>query len=130
VLLKSPELIGYDAPAGTKGNVKWLREGHDGYFCFAYFYGGSDVRYSEEHNFQLPSRMKNLQIIAIITLFLVSISATCNAQNRDARSRSAQAAYGHPAEFKASKKKAKKQKKSARRKAKAPLHRKKSPWVN
>jgi len=58
------------------------------------------------------------------------MSATCNAQNRDSRTRSAQAAYGYPAEFKTSKKKAKKQKKAARRKAKAPLYRKKSPWVN
>jgi hypothetical protein len=74
--------------------------------------------------------MKNLQIIAIITLFLVSMSATCKAQKRDSRTRSAQAAYGYPAEFKASKKKAKKQKKAARRKAKAPAYRKKSPWVN
>jgi hypothetical protein len=74
--------------------------------------------------------MKNLQIIAIITLFLVSMSVTCKAQKRDSRTRSAQAAYGYPAEFKASKKKAKKQKKAARRKAKAPAYRKKSPWVN
>ncbi|HEX6892118.1 MAG TPA: hypothetical protein VF141_15530 [Chryseolinea sp.] len=74
--------------------------------------------------------MKNLQIIAIITLFLVSMSATSNAQRRDSRTRSAQAAYGYPSEFKASKKKAKKQKKAARRKAKSPLYRKKSPWVN
>jgi hypothetical protein len=78
------------------------------------------------------SQMKNLPIIAILTLFLVAVSVSGKAQNRDSRTRSAQAAYGYPAEFKASKKKAKKQKKAARRKAKAPLYRneKKSPWVN
>jgi len=76
--------------------------------------------------------MKNLQIITIITLFLISLSATSHAQGRrDGRTRSAQAAYGYPSEFKTSKKKAKKQKKAAKRKAKTPINRnKKSPWVN
>ena len=74
--------------------------------------------------------MKKLPIIFLITLLLVSISRNALAQ-RDTRSRSAQAAYGYPAEFKSSKKKAKKQKKAARRKAKTPINRnKKSPWVN
>jgi len=76
--------------------------------------------------------MKNLRIIAIITFLLLAMSLTGKAQNRDSRTRSAQAAYGYPSEFRASKKKAKKQKKVARRKAKTPRYRteKKSPWVN
>ena len=76
--------------------------------------------------------MKNFRLIAIITVFLIGISVSGKAQNRDSRTRSAQAAYGYPSEFRASKKKAKKQKKAAKRKAKAPRYRneKKSPWVN
>ena len=98
------------------------------------FMSAPDVRYTEGRNFNFFKslhEMKNLRIIAIITLFLISISATSvKAQGRSSRTRSAQAAYGYPAEFKASKKKAKRQKKAARRKAKAPMYRKKSPWVN
>jgi len=74
--------------------------------------------------------MKKLPIIFLITLFLLSTSRTALAQSAT-RTRSAQAAYGYPSEFKTSKKKAKKQKKAAKRKAKSPINRqKKSPWVN
>jgi hypothetical protein len=83
-----------------------------------------------DHFFNSRSQMKKLSIIFLITLFVVSMSRTALAQAAT-KTRSAQAAYGYPSEFKASKKKAKKQKKAAKRKAKTPINRsKKSPWVN
>jgi len=77
--------------------------------------------------------MKNLKVIAVMTLFLLAMSATSLlAQNRHGRTSGAKAAYGYPtAEF-SSKKKKKKQKKhkAAKRRGTQPLYRKKNPWVN
>ncbi len=77
--------------------------------------------------------MKNLKVIAIILVFLITIPATSLlAQHRKApKTSSGRAAYGYPAESK-SKKKHKKKSKSYRAKAKSkqPLDReKKNPWA-
>jgi hypothetical protein len=75
--------------------------------------------------------MKKLTFLVLVTFFLVSITSSRLMAQSATKTRSAQAAYGYPSEFKASKKKAKKQKKKARKKAKQPINRnKKSPWVN
>lgn len=77
--------------------------------------------------------MKNLKVIAIITVFLVALSATSLlAQKRPSeRTSSAKAAYGYPTEkFKAKKKKKEKKRKAPKRKAKTPLYRKKNPWAS
>ena len=78
--------------------------------------------------------MNNLKAITIITVFLIGMSATSLlAQGNQTRTSSAKAVYGYPGEYKTKKKK-KKQSKAPKRKAKskgkAPLYRKKNPWVN
>jgi hypothetical protein len=82
--------------------------------------------------------MKNLKVITILTVLIVTLSCTSLlAQRRNpGNTSSARAAYGFPnGQYKAKKKKQKKQKK--KRKAKKnkmkpsqPAYRKKNPWVN
>jgi len=79
--------------------------------------------------------MKNLKVITIITVLLVTLSSTSLlAQRRNpGNTRGAQAAYGFPTgQYKAKKKKQKKQRKVKKSKLKPsqPAYRKKNPWVN
>jgi hypothetical protein len=79
--------------------------------------------------------MKNLKVITIITVLLVTLSSTSLlAQRRNPGNTSgARAAYGFPTgQYKAKKKKQKKQRKVKARKKKPsePAFRKKNPWVN
>jgi hypothetical protein len=80
--------------------------------------------------------MKNLRVITVIIVLLVTLSSTSLlAQRRNPGNTSgARAAYGFPTErYKAKKKKQKKQRKvKARKKKKSaePAFRKKNPWVN
>ena len=79
--------------------------------------------------------MKNLKVITIITVLLVTLSCTSLlAQRRNpGNTSSARAAYGFPTErYKTKKKKQKKQRKTKKNKAKPsqPAYRKKNPWVN
>jgi hypothetical protein len=79
--------------------------------------------------------MKNLKVIAIVTIFLIVASViVTNAQGRQSRTSSAKAAYGYPTgEYQTQKKKKKKKQRKARKskpKGKQPLYRKKNPWAN
>jgi hypothetical protein len=79
--------------------------------------------------------MKNLKVITILTVFLVTLSsASVLAQRRSpGNTSSARAAYGFPTgQYKAKKKKQKKQRKAKKSKKKPsqPAYRKKNPWVN
>jgi hypothetical protein len=78
--------------------------------------------------------MKNLKVIAFITLFLVVLSATSLLAQRRSPSNTggARAAYGYPVgEYNAKKKKAKKKKQRKFKKPKQPAaYRKKNPWAN
>lgn len=82
--------------------------------------------------------MKNLKVIAIITILLITTSAiNLLAQGRQSNTRGAKAAYGFPSDYNYKAKKKKKSKKKKQRKtviskgkAKQPLYRKKNPWAN
>ncbi|HET6541225.1 MAG TPA: hypothetical protein VFG46_12120 [Chryseolinea sp.] len=78
--------------------------------------------------------MKNLRVITIITVLLVTLSCTSLlAQRRNpGNTSSARAAYGFPTErYKAKKKKQKQRKaKKSKKKPSQPAYRKKNPWVN
>lgn len=81
--------------------------------------------------------MRKLQVVTLLTIFLVAMSASSLfAQRRPGRAGktgSARAAYGFSTErYQAKKKKAKKKKKQHKspNKDAAPRDRKRSPWVN
>lgn len=80
--------------------------------------------------------MKNLKVITIITIFLVTMSAV-NLLAQGRQTSGARAAYGYPSDYNYKAKKKKKSKKKKQRKtviskgkAKQPLYRKKNPWAN